>query len=76
MNNFFAFLMILFLVGCSKSEIDQCVEAKTVQYLAGTFSASRDQSTFEEYKKKHFDAAKSINGGDFYVECMRAQSGR
>jgi hypothetical protein len=76
MTKSFAFLIFLFLAGCSKSEIDQCVDAKTVQYLAQSFGAARDGSTFEEYKKKNFDAAKSLNGGDFYVECMKAQSGK
>jgi hypothetical protein len=71
-------LICLSLSGCGQSEIDKCVEAKITQELVGTYSRSEDANrmTFEEFERKHITNAKKLWGGDFRVECLRAQAGK
>lgn len=63
------FLIGLLVVGCQqKSEIDKCVEAKVVQFCS-------------QFQDKDFPRGclKEMNisiGGDYRVECLKAQVGK
>ena len=75
----FICMFFLFLLGCQpKSEIDKCVEAKTVEVCSTYFpneAHPENKIMFLDTKEKCGDVYKKISGGSLREECLRAQAG-
>jgi hypothetical protein len=71
------FLAVLFITGCQqKSVIDKCVEAQAIALCNKVIGGESNYQLQRSTESKCIQESIKANGGNWQLQCLKAQSGK